>query len=311
MKDVAEDVMFQTQKKKMGVYKHLDSKWISSSKEIIEFRKALLNPVTVKQFQHFVSLKNDFLENDLLFWLEVQKYKDLCHSYCDDATIQNKISTIINCFINSSIPPALQIDISQEQAEKILEHRRDLGPYVFREAQMVVFSILFSFWHEFCEFRSNLTDETIVPDSERKRDKKKRKLKAQEEGPLPSKSLTGLEMNISSQYFGLPEVHGRVRRITVSDIFDDFGSNYSGGMIGPKKMSWNYSKYIEALEQERMLLKVKEDLERKTASPAPSSFFHAGGGSSIPSAKIDPTRRKTLSSISAANFEKAVRSPPR
>ncbi|XP_078543085.1 regulator of G-protein signaling 22 isoform X2 [Lissotriton helveticus] len=310
MKDVAEDVMFQTQKKKMGVYKHLDSKWISSSKEIIEFRKALLNPVTVKQFQHFVSLKNDFLENDLLFWLEVQKYKDLCHSYCDDATIQNKISTIINCFINSSIPPALQIDISQEQAEKILEHRRDLGPYVFREAQMVVFSILFSFWHEFCEFRSNLTDQK--PDLERKRDKdkKKRKFRAQEDGSLASKNLTDLEMNISSQYFGLPEVHGRVRRTTVSDIFDDFGSIASGILTGPNKMSWSYSKYIEALEQERMLLKVKEDLERKTATPASSSFFH-GGGSSIPSAKSDLTRRKTLNSISAANFEKAVRSPPR
>jgi hypothetical protein len=53
------------------------SKWISSSCEIIAFRKALLNPVTSRQFQRFVALKGDFLENGVLFWQEVQKYKVL------------------------------------------------------------------------------------------------------------------------------------------------------------------------------------------------------------------------------------------
>lgn len=48
---------------------------MSSSKEILVFRRILLNPVTCMQFQHFVSLKGDFLENDVLFWLEVQRYK--------------------------------------------------------------------------------------------------------------------------------------------------------------------------------------------------------------------------------------------
>lgn len=49
--------------------------WMSSSKEILLFRRILLNPVTCMQFQHFVSLKGEFLENDVLFWLEVQRYK--------------------------------------------------------------------------------------------------------------------------------------------------------------------------------------------------------------------------------------------
>lgn len=48
---------------------------MSSSKEILLFRQILLNPVTCLQFQHFVSTKGDFLENDMLFWLEVQRYK--------------------------------------------------------------------------------------------------------------------------------------------------------------------------------------------------------------------------------------------
>lgn len=53
------------------------SKWISSSCEIIAFRKALLNPVIARQFQRFVALKGDLLENGVLFWQEVQKFKVL------------------------------------------------------------------------------------------------------------------------------------------------------------------------------------------------------------------------------------------
>lgn len=63
--------------------------------------------------------------------------QDLCHSHSDEATIQQKITTIITCFIHSSTPPTLQIDIPPEQAQHILENRQDLGPYIFREAQVV------------------------------------------------------------------------------------------------------------------------------------------------------------------------------
>uniref|UniRef100_A0A674HZ87 Regulator of G protein signaling 22 n=1 Tax=Terrapene triunguis TaxID=2587831 RepID=A0A674HZ87_9SAUR len=211
--DIAEDLLIQRNEKKIGSWKHVDNKWVSSSREIIMFRKGLLNPVTALQFQRFVSLKGDLLENGVLFWQEVQKYKDLCHSHCDDATIQNKITAIINCFINSTIPPALQIDIPPEQAQKIIEHRRELGPYVFREAQMTIFALLFKFWPKFCEFRSNLADEKILPTLERKKEKKRQKLLS----------------------------------------------------LLPDQVSWSYSKYIEALEQERVLLKIQEDLEKRTS----------------------------------------------
>uniref|UniRef100_A0AAZ3Q4W0 RGS domain-containing protein n=1 Tax=Oncorhynchus tshawytscha TaxID=74940 RepID=A0AAZ3Q4W0_ONCTS len=109
--------------------------WMTSAGEILALRRALLNPVTCHQFGRFVSLKGDFLENDILFWLEVQRYKDLCHSHCVEAVVQDKVSTIISCFIQSSVPPALQIDIPPEQATHILERRGEMGPYVFREAQ--------------------------------------------------------------------------------------------------------------------------------------------------------------------------------
>lgn len=35
------------------------------------------------------------------------------------------------------MPPTLQIDIPPEQAQRILEKRQELGPYIFREAQVV------------------------------------------------------------------------------------------------------------------------------------------------------------------------------
>ncbi|XP_009583976.1 PREDICTED: regulator of G-protein signaling 22, partial [Fulmarus glacialis] len=177
IRDITEDLPRQKQEKTTRIWKHVDNKWVSSSSEIIAFRKALLNPVTANQFQRFVSLKGDLLENGVLFWQEVQKYKDLCHSHCDDATVQKKITAIIDCFINSTVPPALQIDIPTEQAKKILEHRKELGPYIFREAQMTIFALLFKFWPKFCKFRSNLASDKILLDLERKKGKKMRKKK--------------------------------------------------------------------------------------------------------------------------------------
>lgn len=56
-------------------WQHVDNKSVSSSSEIIAFRKALLDPVTANLFQRFVALKGDLLGNGVLFWQEVQKYK--------------------------------------------------------------------------------------------------------------------------------------------------------------------------------------------------------------------------------------------
>uniref|UniRef100_A0A8C5X002 Regulator of G protein signaling 22 n=1 Tax=Malurus cyaneus samueli TaxID=2593467 RepID=A0A8C5X002_9PASS len=152
--------------------RHVDNKSVSSSSEVIAFRKALLDPVTANLFQRFVSLKGDLLGNGVLFWQEVQKYKDLCHSHCPDALVQKKITAIIDCFINSAIPPALQIDIPPEQAKKIVEHRKELGPYIFREAQMSIFALLFKFWPEFSKFLSKPDSEKILLDLEKKRERK-------------------------------------------------------------------------------------------------------------------------------------------
>ncbi|XP_047639486.1 regulator of G-protein signaling 22 isoform X2 [Phacochoerus africanus] len=256
MRDIAEELLLQKHERKIGVWKPVESKWISSSCEIVAFRKALLNPVTARQFQQFVALKGDLLENGVLFWQEVQKYKDLCHSHCDESIIHKKIMTIINCFINSSIPPALQIDIPVEQAQKIIEHRKELGPYVFREAQMTIFGVLFKFWPQFCEFRRNLTDEKIMSVLERRQEysKQKKKLAATEDEKFAKDGI--------KQY---PSISGSTNKTATLASDPSLGLQAYG-----RQPTWCYSKYIEALEQERILLKIQEELERKLFAATPS-----------------------------------------
>uniref|UniRef100_A0A3B4XAZ8 RGS domain-containing protein n=1 Tax=Seriola lalandi dorsalis TaxID=1841481 RepID=A0A3B4XAZ8_SERLL len=219
--------------------------WMSSSKEILLFRQILLNPVTCLQFQHFVSLKGDFLENDMLFWLEVQRYKDLCHSHSDEATIQQKISTIINCFINSSMPPSLQIDIPPEQAQHILEKRHKLGPYIFREAQMSVFSELLKVWPEFQELSSSVEEKQLLPLLDE--DKLDYSMKA---SSVPTTDYEDLTRFL--------------------DIFP--------------QLSWSYSKYMAALKREEVLLRKKSQLEASfsTASGTHTPPFLSQGSVKLP-----------------------------
>ncbi|XP_047454193.1 regulator of G-protein signaling 22 [Mugil cephalus] len=261
---------------------------MSSTKEVSLFRRILLNPVTCQQFQHFVSLKGDFLENDVLFWLEVQRYKDLCHSHSDEATIQKKISTIISCFINSSTPPALQIDVPPEQAQRILEQRHKLGPYIFREPQMSVFAELLKFWPEFQELSSSVPEEQLLPLLQEKRAKhrarerrQKRKEKEEEEveeeeEDKKTRAQEGQERQESSS---------RQDEETLDDEDDEDETKEDGGrdkkqprpqsrdLLTPTQTwSWSYSRYVAGLKREELQLRRRQNhLETFSAASDSSS----------------------------------------
>ncbi|XP_041648799.1 regulator of G-protein signaling 22 [Cheilinus undulatus] len=242
--------------------------WMSSSKEGLLFRRILLNPVTCVQFQHFVSLKGDFLENDLLFWLEVQRYKDLCHSHSDEATIQQKISIIIDCFINSSMPPALQIDIPPEQAQNILEKRHELGPYIFREAQMTVFSELLKFWPEFKELSSSIPQEQLLPLLQEKgvaHRARVRRLKRKEEEE-EEMERTRAQEELQRPESSLPEENE-------TDDDDDVTveQEQSREKTPTHWFSWSYTKYMAALKREEVLLKKQNELEASSSTASDSS----------------------------------------
>ncbi|NWX20901.1 RGS22 protein, partial [Aegotheles bennettii] len=293
VRNITEELPHQKHEKTTRMWKaskHVDNKWISSSSEIIAFRKVLLNPVTANQFQRFVSLKGDLLENGVFFWQEVQKYKDLCHSHCDDATVQKKITAIIDCFINSAIPPALQIDIPAEQAKKILEHRKELGPYIFREAQMTIFALLFKFWPKFCKFQSNLASDKIILDLERKKGKKMQKEK-------------GKTAEVRLMKFHVKEVGTKLIGLSSRALGGEIGvergaASFSDGYGW--QASWSYSKYIEALEQETILLKMQEDLEKN------SSSYLTGYTSSMSFPKPGNAKKSTISPKSSVILEKQI-----
>ncbi|KAF4798072.1 regulator of G-protein signaling 22 [Turdus rufiventris] len=285
--------------------KHVDNKSVSSSSEIA-FRKALLDPVTANLFQRFVALKGDLLGNGVLFWQEVQKYKDLCHSHCADAIIQKKITAIIDCFINSAIPPALQIDIPPEQAKKIVERRKELGPYIFREAQMSIFALLFKFWPEFCKLQSNPDSEKILVALEKKKIKEMRKKEGitakgkEAERKLTNlaqiKSLTRLKSLTQNGSLTQPEPLIQLKPLTQvprSVLLEELDVKRKSVISlasedgHGRKASWTYSKYIEALEHERILIKRQEDLEKS------SSSFPAGS-LSMPTLKPESSVKATI-----------------
>lgn len=79
-------------------------------------------------------VREDFLLLKLTAF--IPNLQEMYHAHCEDSMITQKINTIINCFIDSQIPPSLQIDIPMEMADKILDRKYEKCPYLFREAQV-------------------------------------------------------------------------------------------------------------------------------------------------------------------------------
>lgn len=63
------------------------------------------------------------LLNDLSFWAEVERYKDMAdimratkqgktHTPEDDIMVHKKAHAIINCFIDSAVMPRVQVDLA-------------------------------------------------------------------------------------------------------------------------------------------------------------------------------------------------------
>ncbi|OWF36346.1 Regulator of G-protein signaling 22 [Mizuhopecten yessoensis] len=292
MDDVVDDVMVQKRKKSQAVLKLLESRWISSSKEIITFRSALLNPITALQFRRYVSIKGDTLENDVLFWLEVQRFKDVNHAHSDEAYILGKINAIINCFIDSPIPPSLQIDITGDMAERILEHKYERNPYLFRESQCAVFRTLFQHWNDFCEFRSNLADDKVLTTIERRRRhaklKERQRQRMEDEKALKEaerRAALGLAPGDDLEAYHDPFAHQQ-------------GEGSEGGEeeeeVGTKdKISWSYSNYMNALHKEDVLNNTDEStfssLMSDSASQKGSDIGEKASVMSKPSDTINTT----------------------
>ncbi|ESO87501.1 hypothetical protein LOTGIDRAFT_235002 [Lottia gigantea] len=265
MADVVDDVMVQRRRRSQAVWKLLESRWTSSTKEIIQLRKALQNPSTEKQFRRYVSIKGDNLENNVLFWQEVQKYKNMYHVNADEGLLLQKINAIINCFLDSQIPPSIQIDITHDMADKIIDRRHERGPYLFREAQLAVFRVLSSHWEPFCQFRENLADDKIMPTIERQRRhariKEKKRQKELEERMEKKAPDNKLFWKKKSSLDSVDEArkesvggHDPFKHLNEDSIVDD------SEFTEKDRVNWSYSNYMQALEKEEILNNTDESL---------------------------------------------------
>uniref|UniRef100_W5KXG0 RGS domain-containing protein n=1 Tax=Astyanax mexicanus TaxID=7994 RepID=W5KXG0_ASTMX len=229
---------------KRKIWKQVDGGLMGSSREALALRKVLYDPNTCLHFRLFLSLRGELLENDLLFWLEVQRYKDLCNSHSDEVTVQQKVSAIISCFIDCCFPPSVQIHIPPEQAQRILHTRNSLGPYVFREAQMSVFSELLKHWPAFVELRSSVPEKEIVPELEKRRNQERERQRIKEG---------------AQQIEEIPEMLQGDRRSVLDGLMEE-ASMYEEGVEGEEtddhvgdKLFWSYSKHMAALENEEKI----------------------------------------------------------
>ena len=79
----------------------LESRWVTSSEDILAFRRSLLDPAVSRHFRRFALLKGELMDNNVSFWIEVQKFKDLVHAHSNPDLLEQKIEAIVGCFIQS------------------------------------------------------------------------------------------------------------------------------------------------------------------------------------------------------------------
>ena len=238
--DSTEDILMQKKRKQLQLSKIMESKWVSSSKEVIQFRRALLNPVTSEQFKKYVRIvtKENFLENDIVFWQEVQKFKDLFQLHADDALAVQKVQMIIACFLESIIYPSVQVDLPSDQVQDIIDKRKKPTAYMFREAQLTVFRILYPHWTEFCKFRHKMKSTSKIESTlERKSGRQKIRQKKAAQKTLDAMGGTGSQEDGVDGGFAASNV--------MDDIIMSQGDNVT---------SWKYSSYIDALKKQHQSL---------------------------------------------------------
>ncbi|XP_071958762.1 uncharacterized protein [Antedon mediterranea] len=174
-----------------GRHKKRKLLWRIFISSVVSFRRGLLNPVSLLLFENFmrkevhkdlerqkqsgILLKRvicnkvvivDRIQNDLRFLAEVERYKQLAdnaaraasqgtYTIDDEEFVQLKARAIISCYIDSHVPPKLQINISQEIADQILDTANSglIERGLFHDATVSIFAVVLYCWKKFCRER--------------------------------------------------------------------------------------------------------------------------------------------------------------
>ncbi|XP_030854657.1 uncharacterized protein LOC575237 isoform X3 [Strongylocentrotus purpuratus] len=101
----------------------------------------------------------EFLDKDLVFYLEAQRFKEACHSRMDMALLKRKVEVILDCFVDSPLSNSgILIDISTEMSSKVMKKAdiflKDTGkdphnPNFFDDAQYALFKEMLPYFASF------------------------------------------------------------------------------------------------------------------------------------------------------------------
>ncbi|XP_039594642.1 uncharacterized protein LOC120516777 isoform X2 [Polypterus senegalus] len=95
------------------------------------------------------------LENNLLFYLEVQKFKRAHHENPDEGLLKKKVHILLDCFLTSQLHPSLQIAINEDIYAKTLQEAQQYlsglqtSPSIFDDAQNHISVLLLPHWMRF------------------------------------------------------------------------------------------------------------------------------------------------------------------
>ncbi|OWF50105.1 uncharacterized protein LOC110450805 [Mizuhopecten yessoensis] len=184
--------------------------WHGFSNAILDFLRAMRDPTEVRLFEIFLKYETDRdhdgpsnafekslmtsstmdiqtrvvmrnrlvllnkLGNDLLFWIEVGKYRKQVEtlktlenfSKSESDLLVAKAKAIIDSFIVSEILPRVQINIPNELGHSIAHSLNSSGPVrgLFHDATILLFPILYYFWKRFHEsWLANANPEDVLP----------------------------------------------------------------------------------------------------------------------------------------------------
>ncbi|XP_033755035.1 uncharacterized protein LOC117337983 [Pecten maximus] len=183
--------------------------WHGFSNAILDFLRALKDPKEVRLFEIYLSYETDRdheapsgtldksligsstidvqtrvvmrnrlviinkLSNDLMFWIEVDKYRKQVEtlktleniSKSDSDLLVVKARAIIESFLASDILPRVQINIPNELGHSIGNSLNSSGPVrgLFHDATILLFPILYYFWKRFHEsWLTNTNPEDVL-----------------------------------------------------------------------------------------------------------------------------------------------------
>ncbi|XP_065183143.1 regulator of G-protein signaling 22-like [Sycon ciliatum] len=259
----------------------VNQKQAQHMRDVALFRKSLKDRRRAQEFLEFLQIRGGKMEKNLVFWIEVQRFKLLCHHHASKALMCSKAHAIVNCFLNSCFPPTVAVSVSEEAAECLTTRaasERWIGPYMFQSVQLEVFDVLFPEWIAFTTWRSNHYKEnpdSPLPFSEMQREKTHR----QEEARKLAAQHMQEERDKERQ------AEAKSHRIIILD--DDQKAKEDA-----KPAAFRYSEYLQ--EQERVkqeeLLRQQQMAEQEDRHPTPPTLMHNSSrkhGSHMPSSRSE------------------------